>query len=104
MLEREVVITGLGIISPIGVGREPVWESIAARRSGVRPLPHLASAGWLAPFGGDVVGFDPEGADPAAQKHQGHVPRDSTRVRGGGTGLAGRRPGRRPRSTRIGSA
>ena len=57
---REVVITGLGIVSPIGVGREQVWDSIVAHRSGVRPLPHLASAGWLAPFGGDVVDFDPK--------------------------------------------
>ena len=45
------------IVSPIGVGREAVWESIESRRSGVRPLPHLASAGWLAPFGGDVANF-----------------------------------------------
>jgi 3-oxoacyl-[acyl-carrier-protein] synthase II len=58
--EREVVITGLGIISPIGVGREQVWESIAARRSGIRSLPHLASTGWLAPFGGEVVDFEPK--------------------------------------------
>jgi len=58
--EREVVITGLGIVSPIGVGREKVWDAIVARRSGVRPLPHLASAGWLAPFGGEVVGFEPK--------------------------------------------
>jgi 3-oxoacyl-[acyl-carrier-protein] synthase II len=58
--EREVVITGLGIISPIGVGREAVWDAVANRRSGVRPVPHLASAGWLAPFGGEVVDFDPK--------------------------------------------
>ncbi len=60
MTNREVVITGLGIVSPIGVGREPVWEAIVARRSGVRPLPQLATAGWVAPFGGEVVGFDPK--------------------------------------------
>jgi 3-oxoacyl-[acyl-carrier-protein] synthase II len=58
--DREVVITGLGVVSPIGVGREEVWNAIVARRSGVRPLPHLASAGWLAPFGGEVIGFDPK--------------------------------------------
>jgi 3-oxoacyl-[acyl-carrier-protein] synthase II len=58
--DREVVITGLGIVSPIGVGREAVWDAIANRRSGVRAVPHLASAGWLAPFGGEVVGFDPK--------------------------------------------
>jgi 3-oxoacyl-[acyl-carrier-protein] synthase II len=57
---REVVITGVGVVSPIGVGREQVWESIVARRSGVRPLPELASAGWLAPFGGMVRDFDPK--------------------------------------------
>jgi 3-oxoacyl-[acyl-carrier-protein] synthase II len=58
--DREVVITGLGVVSPIGVGREAVWEAIADRRSGVRPLPHLAAAGWLAPFGGNVVDFEPK--------------------------------------------
>jgi 3-oxoacyl-[acyl-carrier-protein] synthase II len=58
--DRDVVITGLGVISPIGVKREAVWESIAAQRSGVRPLPYLASAGWLAPFGGSVENFEPK--------------------------------------------
>jgi 3-oxoacyl-[acyl-carrier-protein] synthase II len=58
--EREVVITGVGIVSPIGVGREAVWSAIESRRSGVRPIEQLASAGWLAPFGGEVAGFDPK--------------------------------------------
>jgi 3-oxoacyl-[acyl-carrier-protein] synthase II len=58
--DREVVITGLGVVSPIGVGRKAVWDSITGRRSGVRPLPHLAAAGWLAPFGGSVVDFEPK--------------------------------------------
>ena len=60
MADREVVITGLGIVSPIGVGREAVWESIVARRSGVWALPQLALSGWLAPFGGNVIDFDPK--------------------------------------------
>ncbi len=47
MLQREVVLTGLGIVSPIGVGRQQVWQSIAERRSGVRDQPHLAEAGWV---------------------------------------------------------
>ena len=38
-----------------GVGRRS-----RPRRSGVRPLPHLASAGWLAPFGGEIIDFDPK--------------------------------------------
>jgi 3-oxoacyl-[acyl-carrier-protein] synthase II len=58
--EREVVITGVGIVSPIGVGREAVWNAIESRQSGVRPIEQLASAGWLAPFGGEVTDFDPK--------------------------------------------
>jgi 3-oxoacyl-[acyl-carrier-protein] synthase II len=58
--DRDVLITGVGVISPIGVGRDAVWDSIAAQRSGVRPLPYLASAGWLAPFGGNVADFEPK--------------------------------------------
>jgi 3-oxoacyl-[acyl-carrier-protein] synthase II len=60
MARREVVITGVGIVSPIGVGRAAVWDSIAKSRSGVRPLPALAQIGWPTPFGGEVVDFDPK--------------------------------------------
>ncbi len=60
MADRDVVITGLGIISPIGVGRDKVWGAVAQRRSGVRPLPHLASTAWPAPFGGEVTDFEPK--------------------------------------------
>jgi 3-oxoacyl-[acyl-carrier-protein] synthase II len=58
--EREVVITGLGIVAPIGVGREAVWNAIAARRSGIRLQPDLQSAGWIAPFGSTIDDFDPK--------------------------------------------
>src|SRR3954468_8991516 len=58
--EREVVITGVGIVSPIGVGREAVWNAIESRQSGVRPISELASAGWIAPFGGEITDFDPK--------------------------------------------
>jgi 3-oxoacyl-[acyl-carrier-protein] synthase II len=57
---REVVITGLGIVSPIGVGREQIWEAISTRKSGVTPLPQLAAAGWIAPWGGEVRDFEPK--------------------------------------------
>src|SRR5262245_2301007 len=60
MPDREVVITGIGIVSPIGVGRKAVWDAVESHRSGVRPLPHLASAGWVAPFGAEVVDFEPK--------------------------------------------
>ena len=101
--EREVVITGLGIVSPIGIGRDAVWESVAAHRSGVRMQPDLEAAGWMAPFAGAITDFDPKAADPAAQEHQGHVARYSARVGGGRTGVAGRGSPKR-RSIRSDSA
>jgi 3-oxoacyl-[acyl-carrier-protein] synthase II len=60
MPSREVVITGIGVVSPIGVGRDAVWDSIANSRSGVRAIPALAEIGWPAPFGGEVVDFEPK--------------------------------------------
>lgn len=60
MNEPEVVITGMGIVSPIGVGLEAVWEAIQSRRSGVRRLPYLEDARWPAPWGGDVSDFEPK--------------------------------------------
>jgi 3-oxoacyl-[acyl-carrier-protein] synthase II len=50
----------MGIVSPIGIGRDAVWESITAHRSGVRLQPELEAAGWLAPFGGAINDFDPK--------------------------------------------
>ena len=35
---KEVVITGLGIVSPIGIGEEPFWAALREGRSGVRSL------------------------------------------------------------------
>lgn len=61
MVQRaEVVITGLGVASPIGIGGQAVWESIVAGRSGVRPLGALRHTGARVRFGGEVVGFDPK--------------------------------------------
>lgn len=56
----DVLITGLGIVSPIGIGHEAVARSMAERQSGVRAIAELERAGWMAPFGGEVDGFDPK--------------------------------------------
>ncbi len=54
----DVLITGVGIVSPIGIGRDAVWSAIESGTSGVRTIDAYASAGWLAPYGGQVVDFD----------------------------------------------
>lgn len=55
---EEVVITGMGVVSPIGIGTEEVWASVQAGRSGIRQIDDVAQAGWIAPFGGKVDGFE----------------------------------------------
>lgn len=54
----EVVITGLGVVSPIGIGTDAVWKSVESGRSGVHPIAELVESGWIAPFGGEVANFD----------------------------------------------
>jgi 3-oxoacyl-[acyl-carrier-protein] synthase II len=54
----DVVITGLGIVSPIGVGADAVWASLLAGKSGVRPVPDLVAACHPIPIAGEVVDFD----------------------------------------------
>lgn len=55
-----VLITGIGIVSPLGIGREAVWSAVESGTSGVRAIDEYAAAGWLAPYGGQVVDFDPK--------------------------------------------
>lgn len=43
-MKREVVITGLGVVSPIGIGRDAFWAALDAGQSGIREVPALAQA------------------------------------------------------------
>ena len=56
--DREIVITGVGVVSPIGIGREAYWESLLAGRSGVAPLSRVQDSDLPVKFGGEVKDFD----------------------------------------------
>ena len=56
----EIVITGLGVVSPIGIGRAAFWEAIVAGTSGIRPLTSFDASGLAVRFGGQIVDFDPK--------------------------------------------
>ena len=43
--ERRVVITGLGVVSPIGIGPEPVWSALVGGHGGVGPIETFPTAG-----------------------------------------------------------
>jgi 3-oxoacyl-[acyl-carrier-protein] synthase II len=57
---RETVITGMGVASPIGIGRDAFAESLRAGRSGVRRLAWHDRPDLPVPFGGEVADFDPK--------------------------------------------
>src|SRR6266540_267548 len=53
-MERRVVITGLGIISPLGTGKEPFWQSLVEGRSGIRRLTRFDPTGYDCQIAGEI--------------------------------------------------
>lgn len=60
MAKRRVVITGLGMVSPVGLTVKESWESILAGKSGIAPITHFDTLAFTTHFGGSVKGFNAE--------------------------------------------
>jgi 3-oxoacyl-[acyl-carrier-protein] synthase II len=58
MKERRVMITGLGPVTPIGIGVEALWDSVRAGRSGIRRITHFDPSPFRSQVAGEVTGFD----------------------------------------------
>lgn len=56
---RRVAVTGLGVISALGDGRDEFWEALAAGRSGIGPIGSVDTADLQFRNGAEVSGFDP---------------------------------------------
>ncbi|MGB5103821.1 MAG: beta-ketoacyl-ACP synthase II [Steroidobacteraceae bacterium] len=65
MTKRRVVVTGLGIVSPLGSTVASAWDGICNGRSGIRPLTRLDVSAFPCRIGGEVVGFNAEDYLPA---------------------------------------
>lgn len=59
MSKRRAVITGIGILSPIGIGAEENWNNVIAGKNGIAPITHFDATGFPSTFAGEVKGFDP---------------------------------------------
>lgn len=57
---RDVVITGIGIISPLGIGRDAFWSGIADGRTGIKRVELLSYVGTPGCIGGEVSDFNDE--------------------------------------------
>lgn len=58
MTKRRVVITGLGLVSPVGLNVPDSWTSILAGKSGIAPLTHFDVSEFSVRFGGSIRDFD----------------------------------------------
>ena len=58
-MNRRVVVTGIGLVSAIGVGTEATWEGLCAGQSGVGPITRFDAAAFAARIAAEVKGFDP---------------------------------------------
>jgi len=60
LTRRRVVVTGIGMISPLGVGNEPTWQGLIAGRSGIGPITKFDATQYAAKIAGEIRGFNPE--------------------------------------------
>src|SRR5437660_12211256 len=58
--QRRVVVTGLGIVSPLGTGVEKNWQALMEGRSGIRPITRFATEGFASRIAGQVPDFRAE--------------------------------------------
>jgi 3-oxoacyl-[acyl-carrier-protein] synthase II len=54
-----VVVTGIGLISPVGIGNAATWNGVLGGTSGIAPITHFDAQRYSTRFAGEVKGFDP---------------------------------------------
>ena len=64
---KRVVITGMGVISPVGLDAPAMWQSLVAGRSGIGPITLFDTTGFEVRIAGEVRGFDPAAYMPARE-------------------------------------
>ncbi|HSR57608.1 MAG TPA: beta-ketoacyl-ACP synthase II [Candidatus Binataceae bacterium] len=60
ILDRRVVVTGLGLVTPLGTGVDKNWEALMAGRSGVGPVTRFDVSAFPVKIAGEVKDFNPE--------------------------------------------
>lgn len=57
--ENRVVVTGIGALSPIGIGKENFWQACLAGKNGIGKITHFDPTGYTSQIAGEVQDFDP---------------------------------------------
>jgi 3-oxoacyl-[acyl-carrier-protein] synthase II len=58
--KRRVVVTGLGIVSSVGIGKDAFWEAITNGKSGISRISSFDTKDFRCHYGGEVKDFNPE--------------------------------------------
>ena len=58
-MSRRVVITGVGLVSPLGIGTEDTWQAVRSGKSGISPITAFDAKDFACRIAGEVKGFDP---------------------------------------------
>jgi len=58
--ERRVVITGLGMVSPLAIGTQENWRALTQGRSGIGPITRFDTTDYACKIAGELKGFNPE--------------------------------------------
>lgn len=67
MTRRRVVVTGLGMLSPLGLDVASTWQGVLAGQSGIGPIEHMDVSAFSTRFGGSIKGFKVEEYMPAKE-------------------------------------
>ena len=59
MLDRRVVVTGVGLVSSLGIGTQATWEALCAGRSGISTITRFDASQFSTKIAGEVKGFAP---------------------------------------------
>jgi len=59
-VRRRVVVTGVGLVSPLGVGTEATWRGLLAGKSGIGRISHFDPSAFPSQIAGEVKGFNPQ--------------------------------------------
>jgi 3-oxoacyl-[acyl-carrier-protein] synthase II len=65
MTKRRVVVTGLGVVSPVGIGTKTAWDNLVAGQSGITRITKFDPTPFASQIAGEVKGFNAEDFIPA---------------------------------------
>jgi 3-oxoacyl-[acyl-carrier-protein] synthase II len=58
-MKRRVVVTGVGVVSPIGIGKEAFWQSLLSAKCGIGSVTHFDASSYPCKFAAEVADFEP---------------------------------------------